>query len=73
MIRKRFAGSFLLLLPEAATRKHTVSMRRHTGKTVSEQEAAQADTRVRKSIRHKCTRQGKTTEMVETEMEAGTN
>jgi hypothetical protein len=30
------------VLPEAATRKRTVSMRKHTEKTVSEQEAAQA-------------------------------
>jgi hypothetical protein len=28
------------VLPEAATRKQIVSMRKHTGKTVSEQEAA---------------------------------
>jgi hypothetical protein len=33
----------LLVLPEAATRKRTVSMRKYTDKTVSEQQATTAN------------------------------
>jgi hypothetical protein len=41
------------VLAEAATRKHIVSMRKRTGKTVSEQEAAQASFEVLRQAQDK--------------------